>query len=82
MKITIDIDMTPEELRQFMGLPDVSEVQETIMSKMKESVMDTMSEQGSTDAQKGLVEQSFKAMEAYQDMFKSMLEQAGKKKDV
>ena len=81
MKIKIDIDMTPEELRQFMGLPDVSEVQETIMDKMKDSIIDSMDKQGSTDAQKGLVEQSFKAMEAYQDMFKSMLEQAAKKKD-
>ena len=81
MKIKIDIDMTPEELRQFMGLPDVSGVQETIMSKMKDSIVEKMDEQGVTEAQKGFVEQSFKAMEAYQDMFKSMLEQAGKKND-
>jgi len=31
MKITVDIDITPEELRQFIGLPNVEKLQEQIL---------------------------------------------------
>lgn len=34
MKIKIDIDCTPDEARQFMGLPDVSHLHEQWMEKM------------------------------------------------
>ena len=36
MKITIDIDCTPEEARAFMGMPDVRPLQDEIMADMKE----------------------------------------------
>ena len=81
MNIKIDIEMTPEELRRFMGLPDVSGVQEAIMGKVKDSIVDKMREQGLAGVQAGFVEQSFKAMEAYQKMFQDTLEQATRKKE-
>ncbi len=34
MKITINIDCTPEEARAFMGLPDVRPMQDALMSQM------------------------------------------------
>ena len=77
MNIKIDIEMTPEELRRFFGLPDVSELQETFMSTMKQTMLDRMREQGVPDAQAGLLEQSFKAMEAYQKMFMDALQKSG-----
>ena len=79
MNIRIDVEMTPEELRRFMGLPDVGNVQEALMGKLKESIVDKMKEQGVADIQAGFVEQSFKAMELYQKMFKDLLEQASVK---
>jgi len=36
MKITVDIDCTPEEARVFLGLPDVKPMQETLMREMQE----------------------------------------------
>jgi hypothetical protein len=39
MKINIEFDMTPEELRQAMGLPDVQEFQNKIMKGMMEKMM-------------------------------------------
>ena len=36
MKVTIEMDMTPQEARAFMGLPDVSSLQEQVMEEMKE----------------------------------------------
>jgi len=35
MKMNIEIDMTPEEARKFLGLPDVTKVQEKVMSEME-----------------------------------------------
>ena len=35
MKMNIQIDMTPEEARKFLGLPDVTKVQEKMMAEME-----------------------------------------------
>ena len=34
MKVTIDIDCTPEEARTFLGLPDLGKVQKEAMDAM------------------------------------------------
>lgn len=36
MKISIDIDCTPEEARTFLGLPDVKPMQEALMKSLQE----------------------------------------------
>ncbi len=36
MKITIDIDCTPEEARAFLGLPNVEPMQDALVAKMQE----------------------------------------------
>lgn len=36
MKIKIDIDCTPKEVREFFGLPDVAPMQERLMSEVEE----------------------------------------------
>lgn len=36
MKITINIDCTPEEARTFLGLPDVKPLQETLLRQLQE----------------------------------------------
>jgi hypothetical protein len=35
MKMTIEVDCTPEEARRFMGLPDVSAINEHLVNEMK-----------------------------------------------
>jgi hypothetical protein len=35
MKVSIDIDCTPEEARAFLGLPDVAPLQEAALAQMK-----------------------------------------------
>jgi Family of unknown function (DUF6489) len=39
MKITINIDCTPAEARQYMGLPDVAPMQETMLKQLQERMM-------------------------------------------
>ena len=36
MKITVDLDCTPEEARAFLGLPDVKPMQEALMRELQE----------------------------------------------
>jgi hypothetical protein len=36
MKITVDIDCTPEEARAFFGLPNVQPMQDVVMKKIEE----------------------------------------------
>jgi Family of unknown function (DUF6489) len=36
MKITIDIDCTPQEARAFFGLPDVEPIQEAVLGKVQD----------------------------------------------
>ena len=38
MKVTMEMDMTPEEARAFMGLPDVAPVQKKMMDEMQARV--------------------------------------------
>jgi hypothetical protein len=35
MKITMDVECTPEEARQFLGLPDVQPLQAAMMAEME-----------------------------------------------
>lgn len=42
MKVTIDIDCTPLEARQFFGLPDVQPMQEAVMQAMEQRLLKEM----------------------------------------
>lgn len=38
MKVTVDVDCTPEEARRFIGLPDLTPVHDLYLDKMKETM--------------------------------------------
>lgn len=38
MKVNVEVDCTPEEARRFLGLPDVSKVNEVYIEKMTKTV--------------------------------------------
>ncbi|RAK59411.1 hypothetical protein DJ021_06120 [Phenylobacterium hankyongense] len=38
MKMTIEVDCTPEEARRFMGLPDVSTLNEHLVGEMQKRI--------------------------------------------
>lgn len=40
MKVTIEIDCTPEEARSFMGMPDVRPLQEEIMADLRKRMLE------------------------------------------
>lgn len=42
MKITVNVDCTPEEARAFFGLPDVRPMQDVLMKKVEERMTATL----------------------------------------
>ena len=42
MKISIDVDCTAEEARQFLGLPDVRPLQEALIAEVRERLLSNM----------------------------------------
>ncbi len=42
MKITVDVECTPEEARQFLGLPDVKPMQAAVLAKMEEQMVNAV----------------------------------------
>lgn len=78
MKITVDIDCTPEEARAFLGLPDLKPLQDAFMDNMKEKMTsglsgDDMEKMFNLWLSPGLKAPDFSKvgqnMEAFQNMF-------------
>ena len=74
MKVTVDVDCTPEEARRFLGLPDLSAVHEAYIEKMKSAVTDGPSTEMLGDMMKAWGPMN----EAGMNMWSQMLEQMGK----
>ena len=73
MKVTIDIDCTPEEARRFMGLPDLTPVHEAFVARMKGAVADGATPEMFADMMKSWGPMS----EAGLSMWRHMLEGMG-----
>ena len=71
MKLNVEVDCTPEEARRFLGLPDVSVLNEHIVNEMRRHIETNMALLSSDDLVKtwmaygaGAQEQFRKLMEA------------------
>ncbi|MZR29792.1 DUF6489 family protein [Sneathiella litorea] len=42
MKITVDIDCTPQEARTFLGLPEVEKMQEVVMKELQAKMLENI----------------------------------------
>lgn len=42
MKVTVDIDCTPQEARTFLGLPDVQPMQQAVMAEIERKMLAEM----------------------------------------
>ena len=76
MKITIEVDCSPEEARAFLGLPEVRPLQERLLTEMEARMADYLRQ---TDPQT-LVEQwmpfGVKGLEQWQSVWVQMLNTA------
>ena len=78
MKISLDIDCTPEELRGFFGLPDVGPMQEQLLKEVEEQLRANLKSLDPETMLKTWLPASLKGLEQLQEMFFSQM--AGAKK--
>src|ERR1700742_2450951 len=72
MKVNIEIDCTPLEARQFMGLPDVSPMQTAVMDKMQQQMMSNIEKVSPESLLQSWFTFDPKIAERFQDMFVTM----------
>ena len=84
MKISLDIDCTPDELRGVFGLPDVKPLQEKLLQEVEEGMRANLKALDPETMLKTWLPAGVKGFEQLQEMFLSQLGQmsgrgAGKK---
>jgi methylaspartate ammonia-lyase len=50
MKVTVEIDCTPDEARQFFGLPDLKPLQGAVLAQLEKQMLDATAAFSSPDA--------------------------------
>jgi Family of unknown function (DUF6489) len=82
MKISIDIDCTPQEARAFLGLPPVEPMQEALMAQMQERLAQYLDAMEPDALMKAWLPDGIKGLAALQEQFwQQMTEmQGGRKK--
>lgn len=81
MKFTINIDMTPEELRRALGLPDVAVLQDEIVNRIREQMDAGAEGYDPLTLLKPYMNQGIGSMEAFQKMLFTMMSQYGRNDD-
>jgi len=73
MKIRVDIDCTPEEARQFLGLPDVRPMQDAVMAQLQEQLQSNLKAMEPEALMKTWLPVSLQGWEQLQRMFWSQM---------
>ncbi len=69
MKITVDIDCTPLEARAFLGLPDVTPVQEAFVEALRERMTETIAAMDGDAMMKAWMPDGMAGWEQWRDMW-------------
>ncbi len=73
MKVTLDIDCTPDEARAFFGLPDVKPMQEKLLNEVQESLSATLKAMEPEAILKTWLPATIKGFDQLQEMFLSQM---------
>jgi hypothetical protein len=79
MKVTVEMDITPQEARQLMGLPDLEPMQEALLEKIQakmESAIDDMNDPQAL--MKNYFPVGIQAMDQFQNFFSGIAKAATK----
>ncbi len=66
MKITVNVDATPKELREFFGMPDIQPLQEEMLEQMREHLNQGAAGFDPTTALKPLLAGNLQSVETWQ----------------
>ena len=81
MKFNIEIDCTPEEAREFFGLPNVEKFNDLMMAQVQEQFASQMKNMDAETLVKTWMPAGQKVMENFQEQFFSQFSQKADKKD-
>jgi len=73
MKITMNVDCTPEEARAFLGLPDVKPMQEQLMGELQERMAANIRAMEPEAMLRTWLPATLKGFEQIQEMFISQM---------
>lgn len=76
MKLTIDVDCTPEEARAFLGLPNVKPMQESLMREVEERLRNNLAMTDPETMMKTWLPMSVQGIEQIQKMFWTQMAKA------
>ncbi len=77
MKVTVNIDLTPEEARVFFGLPDVQPMQRALMDQLQEQMSSYLARMDPEVMMKNWLPLGLQNLEQMQRMFWSQMTRAG-----
>ena len=80
MKISLDIDCTPDELRGFFGLPDVKPMQEELLKEVEARMRANLQALDPEAMMKAWLPAGLKGFEQLQEMFLNQMAGAAGKK--
>lgn len=75
MKVTIDIDCTPQEARAFLGLPDVAPMQEAMMKEIQDKMKQNIDAMDITKMMDMWMPAAGQTAQAFQNMFSGFMNQ-------
>jgi hypothetical protein len=79
MKLTFDIDCTPEELRGFFGLPEVKPMQDRLLAELEERMRANLKALDPEAMLKTWLPAGLRGFEQLQEMFFAQMGRGGKK---
>lgn len=75
MKVTVNVECTPEEARAFMGLPDVQPMQQALMKDLENQLRSNIQSMNPESLIKTWMPASMQGAEQMQKMFWSQMQQ-------
>jgi hypothetical protein len=77
MKVRIEIDCTPDEARQFFGLPDVKPMQEALMAKMEAQMLEAAERFSPDSMLRSWMSLAPQGADTFREMFERFFKTAG-----
>ncbi|MGB3809011.1 MAG: DUF6489 family protein [Parvibaculum sp.] len=76
MKVTIDVDLTPEEARRLMGLPDLEAMQQRLLAQLEKQMASNLSYMDPEMLVKAILPVGAQGLEQFQNLLWGMARSA------
>lgn len=73
MKVSVDVDLTPEELRRLFGLPDLTPIQALVVERITRQVEKGMDSNVLAGITRSIITGGVQSWEAYQKLLAGIL---------